>query len=202
MLDADFASVIDAAQNGDEQAFVQLFRSVQPALLRYLRTVGGALADDVAADAWVSVVRNLHRFRGDEQGWRAWVFTIARARLRDEQRRAVRRPVPVDTDALLAATEDSTDVFARVEEILSTESALALIGRLPREQAEVVLLRHVVGLDVEHTAQIVGKKPGTVRVTAHRALKRLGDLVESRASTTEATGPVAAGNASRHASDK
>lgn len=198
----EFPAALQAAQGGDEQAFVMLFRSIQPRLLRYLRTVGGALADDVAADTWVSVVRNLHKFRGDEQGWQAWVFTIARARLHDEQRRAVRRPVPVDTEAMLAAREDGTDVLGQVEEILTTEAALSLIARLPRDQAEVVLLRHVVGLDVDHTARIVGKRPGTVRVTAHRGLKRLADMVGRGSTTLPPARAVTVGNASEPSSDR
>lgn len=178
MADADFAATLAAAQTGDEQAFVVLFRSVQPLLLRYLRTVAGSAAEDVASDAWVGVVRNLHAFRGDEQGWRAWVFTIARSRLRDEQRRLGRRPVPVDTEMLLAVRPDGADVHGAVEEILTTEAALELVARLPREQAEMVLLRHVVGLDVEHTARVVGKKAGAVRVAVHRALRKLAALLE------------------------
>lgn len=202
MEGADFASALQAAQEGDEQGFVTLFRSVQPALLRYLRTVGGAVADDVAADTWVSVVRNLHKFRGDERGWQAWVFTIARARLRDEQRRAVRRAVPVDVDDQMASLPDPCDVLGEVETIMTTESALALIARLPTEQAEIVMLRHVVGLDVEHTARIVGKRPGTVRVAAHRGLKRLAALLDGRAGGLVAPDAVVAGNASKSSSDR
>jgi RNA polymerase sigma-70 factor (ECF subfamily) len=199
---ADFASALQAAQEGDEQGFVTLFRSVQPALLRYLRTVGGAMADDVAADAWVSVVRNLHKFRGDERGWQAWVFTIARARLRDEQRRAVRRAVPVDVDDQLASLPDPCDVLDEVETIMTTESALALIARLPTEQAEIVMLRHVVGLDVEHTARIVGKRPGTVRVAAHRGLKRLATMLDGRVGGLVPPGAVVVGNASKSSNDR
>ena len=202
MEGADFASALQAAQEGDEQGFVTLFRSVQPALLRYLRTVGGAVADDVAADTWVSVVRNLHKFRGDERGWHAWVFTIARARLRDEQRRAVRRAVPVDVDDQMASLPDPCDVLGEVETIMTTESALALIARLPTEQAEIVMLRHVVGLDVEHTARIVGKRPGTVRVAAHRGLKRLAALLDGRAGGLVPPDAVVAGNASKSSSDR
>jgi RNA polymerase sigma-70 factor, ECF subfamily len=54
-----------------------------------------------------------------------------------------------------------------------TEAALALIARLPREQAEIVFLRVLGGLDATEVAAIVGKKPGAVRVLQHRALKRL-----------------------------
>ena len=54
-----------------------------------------------------------------------------------------------------------------------TEAAQALIGTLPHDQAEVVLLRVVAGLDVKMVAHIVGKRPGTVRVLAHRGLRKL-----------------------------
>ena len=58
-------------------------------------------------------------------------------------------------------------------EALSTNAALALIATLPAEQAEAVLLRVVVGLDTNEAAAVLGKRPGTVRVAAHRGLRRL-----------------------------
>jgi len=92
----EFEQRLAAAQTGDEAAFVHLFRSIQPILVRYLATIGGPLAEDAAAETWVRVVRDLHRFRGDEAGWRSWVFTIGHARLRDAQRRAGREKVTAD----------------------------------------------------------------------------------------------------------
>ncbi len=181
--DDDFASVLAAAQDGDEGAFAILFRSVQPALLRYLRTLARNLydgtADDVAADTWVQVVRGLNRFRGDEYGFRGWVFTIARARLTDARRRAGRLPIPQEeaptpVDVTVPSAADTIEV------LFTTERALALIGALPRAQAEVVLLRYVVGFDVAETARILDQRPGTVRVTAHRALRRLEEHLRSK----------------------
>ena len=174
-----------AAQCGDERCFAELFRSVQPSLLRYLSTMGGPLADDVAADTWLSVVRGLDRFRGDESGWKAWVFTIARARLVDAQRRAARTPTPVDTDVVLEGWVATDDVAGTVEDMFSTEAALALIGQLPEQQAEVILLRFVGGLDVAQTARALGKRPGAVRVASHRGLRRLADLLSERRDPSE-----------------
>lgn len=178
---ADFDEVLSAARNGDEACFVKLFHATQPALLRYLRTLGGPLADDAAGDTWVSVVRGLDRFEGDEDGWRAWVFTIGHARLRDAQRRAIRTPVPTEVDASDDRLEQVQDVADEVEQIYSNEAALEVIRRLPRDQAAVILLRHVAGLDVAETARVLGKRPGTVRVTAHRALRRLSQLMAPEA---------------------
>lgn len=180
MDNQDFERWLAAAKQGDEDAFVVLFRSVQPALLRYLRSLGGPLAEDAAAETWVSVVRGLDRFSGDESGWRAWVMTIGRARLRDAQRKAARTPIPIDVAEVYAAVPDSVDVVASVEEIFSTEAALGLIGRLPPDQGEAVLLRYVAGLDVARTAEVLGKKPGAVRVATHRGLRRLATVLGSR----------------------
>jgi RNA polymerase sigma-70 factor, ECF subfamily len=185
MPGSDFERRLAAARHGDEASFTELFRSVQPSLLRYLRTMGGPLAEDVAADTWLSVVRGLDRFRGDESGWKAWVFTIARARLVDAQRRAARTPTPVDTDVVLDGCPATDDVVGTVEDMFSTEAALALIGRLPEQQAEVILLRFVGGLDVGQTARALGKRPGAVRVASHRGLKRLAELVAERGDSSE-----------------
>jgi RNA polymerase sigma-70 factor (ECF subfamily) len=188
MPGSDFERRLAAAQGGDEGSFTELFRSLQPSLLRYLSTVGGALADDVAAETWLSVVKGLSRFRGDESRWKAWVFTIARARLVDARRRAARTPTPVDTDVALDGCAATDDVAGTVEDMFSTEAALALIGQLPEQQAEVILLRFVVGLDVGQTARALGKRPGAIRIASHRGLRRLADLLSEQQESSERHG--------------
>jgi RNA polymerase sigma-70 factor (ECF subfamily) len=170
--------VLVAAQGGDEQAFAVLWRELQPAVLRYLRVAAPAAAEDLAADTWVSVIRGLGRFRGDEQDFRTWVFTVARRRAIDWHRQAARRPagsVPIE---VLAERPAPDDPAAEVLEAQSTRAALALLAELPADQAEVVALRVVGGLEVAEVARIVGKRPGAVRVLAHRGLRRLAQRLE------------------------
>ncbi|HEY2268402.1 MAG TPA: sigma factor, partial [Streptosporangiaceae bacterium] len=80
MIGEDFPAVLAAAQQGDEGAFTVLWRDGNPALLRYLKVIAPASAEDVTAETWVTVVRGLDRFRGGEDAWRAWLFTTARRR--------------------------------------------------------------------------------------------------------------------------
>ena len=61
---------------------------------------------------------------------------------------------------------------------MSTAAALALIATLPRDQAEAVLLRAVVGLDATAAGKVLGKRAGAVRVAAHRGLRTLARLLE------------------------
>ena len=78
MIGQDFDGALAAAQEGSEAAFSRLWRDGNPALLRYLRVMAPEIAEDVVADTWLQVVRGLAAFRGDEQAWRAWLFTSRR----------------------------------------------------------------------------------------------------------------------------
>ena len=67
------------------------------------------------------------------------------------------------------------DPAAGAVEGFSTRAALAVVATLPPDQAEAVVLRVVAGLDVDRVAEIMGKRPGTVRVLTHRGLRRLAE---------------------------
>jgi RNA polymerase sigma-70 factor, ECF subfamily len=79
----------------------------------------------------------------------------------------------------LAELPAPDDPVAAVLEGHSTRAALALVAELPPDQAEVVALRFLGGLEVAEVARIVGKRPGAVRVLAHRGLRRLASRVEA-----------------------
>jgi len=177
MIGPLFPDLLAAAQGGDEQAFAVLWRELQPAVLRYFRVAAGEAAEDLAADTWMSVIRGLGRFRGDERAFRAWIFTVARHRAIDWRRRAGRRPTWVAAEKL-AEWPAPNDPVLQVLEGQSTRAALALVAELPPDQAEVVALRVLGGLEVAEVARIVGKRPGTVRVLAHQGLRRLARRVE------------------------
>ena len=61
-----FAPSLRAAQAGDERAFARLWRDANPLMVRYLRVIGVDDPYDSACEGWVSVVRGLRGFDGDE----------------------------------------------------------------------------------------------------------------------------------------
>jgi RNA polymerase sigma-70 factor (ECF subfamily) len=162
-----------AAQAGSEQAFSEVYRTVQPGLLRYLYVLVGRDAEDLASETWMHVCRDLATFTGDGDGFRGWVTTIGRHRALDHLRSKGRRPSdPLPWESLLGVPGlDDTEIQA--EESISTVAALALISQLPRDQAEAVLLRSVIGMDAKTAALVLGKSPGAVRTSAYRGLKNL-----------------------------
>jgi RNA polymerase sigma-70 factor, ECF subfamily len=183
VIGESFGDVLAAAQEGSEAAFARLWRDANPALLRYLRVVAANAADDVAADTWVQVVRGLAGFRGDEAAWRAWLFTTARRRAIDMARRGARRPQAPLEDLPLSRHPVAPDPADVAMEHISTQTAIALLSRLPPLQAEVILLRVVAGLDTASVATLMGRSPGAVRVAAHRGLRQLAQILAAEGVT-------------------
>ena len=58
-----------------------------------------------------------------------------------------------------------------------------LVAQLAPLQAEVILLRVIAGLDVDSVARLVGRRPGAVRVAAHRGLRRLAEILAKQSVT-------------------
>lgn len=177
--DGDLGAAVEAARAGDESAFRAVYTQVHPGLLRYMRVLVGDDAEDVTSEAWLQVVRDLHKFRGDGVDFRAWTATIARHRALDHIRYARRRPAyPTPTEEL-PEPPNAPDAADLALHTLSTAEAVALIAALPIDQAEAVMLRAVLGLDAPAAAQVLGKRPGAVRMAAHRGLHRLAERLHA-----------------------
>jgi RNA polymerase sigma-70 factor, ECF subfamily len=185
----DLSAAVLAAQDGEEEAFRLLYRTLHPGLIRYLWAHAGDAAEDLAAETWLRVARDLGRFRGEEAGFRGWVTTIARHRVLDYLRHQGRQP-PADAPVeLLVHIPAAEDTEGAVLEALGTADALEMIAGLPDTQAEAVLLTVVMELDAKTAGKVMGKRAGAVRVAAHRGLRRLAEqLGGADADGTDADG--------------
>ena len=190
----DFAAVLQAAQLGEAWAFSALYRDLNARVLRYFASRAPSVAEDLAAETWLGAARGLSTFDGGEQAFRAWLFTIAHRQLvqhwRDTARRLPSGPVgEVDEDRLQTPGVDVPGVDVRgvdmsgvdgqgveaqvVDSLMAQQAAQAIAASLTPDQAEVVLLRVLGGLDVDEVARILGKRSGTVRALQHKALRKL-----------------------------
>ena len=169
-----FDDIVESARQGAPWALGSLYRRFQPGLLRLLAVIAPHAAEDIASDVWLEVAGALPRFTGDERAFRAWLATTARRRVIDAHRRAERRPARSAALETLDArpgherTEDDTLDY------LTSASAIArVVSVLSPQQADVILMRVVGGLEVDEVARALGKQPGAVRSLQHRALRRL-----------------------------
>lgn len=178
--DSELTAAVQAAQEGDEVAFNRVFRAVHPRLLGYVRTmVAERDVEDVTAEAWLHISRDICRFSGDADRFRGWTTRIARNRALDHLRAMSRRPqeAHVEDKTLAELLPGGTDTAEEAIAALGTSQAFSILSRLPQEQAGAVVLRTVLGLDARRAAVLLGSRPGAVRTANHRGLRRLAKLV-------------------------
>lgn len=164
----------ESAQAGAEWAFSCLYREINPRLLRYFGSRVPGEAEDLAVETWLGAARRIGDFRGGQQQFHAWIFTIAHGRLVQYWRDLKRTPPVAPDESGLSEHPASDDVEAGVLDSLSgLEASREIVRELSFDQAEVILLRVLGGLGVAEVADILGKRPATVRVLQHKALRRL-----------------------------
>jgi RNA polymerase sigma-70 factor (ECF subfamily) len=162
------------AVTGDRAAIERLLGTIRPLIVRYCRARVGSFssADDVAQDVCLAVLTSLPSYRDQGRPFLAFVYGIAAHKVADSFRSFSRNraeavpelPESMDT----AAGPEQRAMQGELSEQMAT-----LLRVLPEKQREIVVLRVMVGLSAEETAEAVGSTPGAVRVAQHRALSRL-----------------------------
>ncbi|MBV9163707.1 MAG: sigma-70 family RNA polymerase sigma factor [Pseudonocardiales bacterium] len=180
----DLDVLVRAAVNGERDAIEGVLRRIRPLVVRYCRVRVGAQektlisADDVAQEVCLAVLTALPSYRDQGRPFLAFVYGIAAHKVSDARRSSARNraePVPEVPDS-----QNLTDgPEAQVMRVEMAGRMAKLLDILPGRQREILLLRVVVGLSAEETAEAVGSTPGAVRVAQHRALNRLRGVLTS-----------------------
>lgn len=151
----------------------EVYRRLAPAVLGYLRAQRAVEPEDLLGEVFLQIARDLHRFSGDDDALRRWVFTVAHHRLIDDRRRRARRPQLADAEVPDLVAPDWPDQ--------PDPELLAALDRLTPDQREVVLLRFVGDLPLEAVAKATKRNVGAVKALQHRALEQLGRILRASA---------------------
>ena len=191
----DEAELLARLRAGDENAFAVLVDRHHAAMVRLARTHvrSRAVAEEVAQDAWLGVLRGLNGFEG-RSSLRTWLYRIVVNRAISAGLHE-RKHVPVEVSQF----EDNNGRFAQdghwatppvhwsdevLERITAPQVAARirqLIDQLPLAQREVVTLRDVEGLSSDEVCGVLGITEGNQRVLLHRARTRIRTLLEQEA---------------------
>ncbi len=170
MIGVEFEEVLRGAQSGDSRALARLYSDAVPRVLGYFRAQRVVDAEDVTAEVFVSMVRNIESFSGDEDDFRGWLFTIAQRRLIDDRRRRGRRPEDSLPDEDLAKSLEAVSPAERdAMERLRAGGIIDVIDSLTPDQRSVLYLRAVADLTVPEIARILDKPESAVKALLRRA---------------------------------
>ena len=177
-----FDDVLTAAKANAPWGFERIFAELAPAVAGYLRLRGAPDPDGTTNEVMLGVFRGLPRFEGNAAAFRSWVFTIAHHRLVDERRRANAR---VETTEWVEGRHEYTGGDVELEAIAGLDDAWIreLLEPLTEEQRDVILLRVLADLSVDDVAEILGKRPGAVKMLQRRGLAALRRLLEHQGVT-------------------
>jgi RNA polymerase sigma-70 factor (ECF subfamily) len=153
--------LLSAVINGSDEAFIEIWKIYSPKTLQYLKRFSKD-AEDLSSEVWIKIASSIKSFSGNGSALQAWIFTIARNCAIDHNRKETRK---------------GTYVELREEDWIGTESSYlditGLLDRLPQAQAEIILLRVLMGFSVEEVSQITGRTESSVKVLSHRGLNKL-----------------------------
>lgn len=166
---------IGAARHGNQDAWAEIYQELVGPVTGYLLRAGVKEADDVAAEVFLQVARDIHSFEGGHDSFRSWVFVIAHRRMIDWRRAAARRPSMSPTGV---ADQPGGDVEQEALEALEFTSLPVILDQLTDDQREVLALRVVADMSVEETARIMGRRVGAVKSLQHRALVALKRFID------------------------
>jgi RNA polymerase sigma-70 factor (ECF subfamily) len=180
--DAELNRLAELASGGDQKALEVLLGRIRPMVVQYCRariglgTLGTQSAEDIAQDTLLTVIGELKRWRPEKRVL-AFVYGIASNKVVDAYRAAGRdRSVPTET------VPDEPDRNRGPEQAALRGGVAAelreLLDQLPTQHREILVLRVALLMTSEEVAVATGTTPGAVRVTQHRALAKLRELVE------------------------
>jgi RNA polymerase sigma-70 factor (ECF subfamily) len=159
--DGLLASAISRAKQGDANALHFLY-------VRYADDVYGFVnsivrdhheAEDITQNLFAKLMRIIGKYEQREVPFSAWILRVARNAALDHMR--ARRQIPFEE----VRTSDEGHDQVGFERFQSLRTAL---DRLPEDQREVLILRHIAGLTPPEIADVLGKTESSIHGLHHR----------------------------------
>jgi RNA polymerase sigma-70 factor, ECF subfamily len=175
----DLSYWMERYQQADQNAPGVLIGAVSPGLLRFFRSQGAssAYAEDLVQETWLRIHRVRHTYRPGAP-LLPWVYAIARRVRVDHYRRSARitwHELPLRGFPEPVAVRKSAESLPDFDTLVAT---------LPAAQREVLIMLKATGMSIEDVARATSSTVGAVKQKAHRAYRKLRDLLTSESEST------------------
>ena len=179
---ASWADILAAASRREDWACRALYDAHSASVTAFVRSRASEDVDDIVNEIFLGAFTGLPRFEGDEAGFKAWLFRIARNKINDHHRRRHRRVQQTPLGSTDSERQPSGD-GGEFELGESSDEVTRILQVLTDDQREVILLRVIADLSIEQVAEIMDKPAGAIKALQHRAIEALGRHLGSARST-------------------
>lgn len=170
--DQHVRTLVRRAQEGDDEAFAELYAHFFPSIYRYSAfRLPAALAEDVTADVFVKAWEKLHTYKAHKDvPFAAWLFRIARHTVIDVYRKDRAFDEVPET---LADTDEYNRAEHRTEQKELLRTVRRALDQLPGRYREILMLSYMGDLSHSEIARVLRLTEGAVRILKLRALRKL-----------------------------
>jgi len=168
------AILIQRAQNGESKAVGELYTQHHQQIFRYIWSKVGDpnLAEDLTGEVFMRMVSRISTYRPTGIPFQAWLYRIARNIVIDHIRKtSSKQTVPLENTQMVQDTRANPSSL--VENKITVEKLQEALKRIDHDQAEVIRLRFLVGLQVNEVAERLQKTVASVKALQHRGLAAL-----------------------------
>jgi len=176
---SDDSDLIKIAQEGDTDAFGELYQRYAKIVFRFIyANLNDRLdAEDLTEEVFLRAWRSLSKYRQKGVPFLAYLFKIARNVLIDFYRRAGRTGGQMSIEEK-QITDFNPDPGETAILNIEHQEVRNTLTQLREDYRTVLVLRFLSGLSPTETGQVMGRTPGAVRILQHRALSALRSLLE------------------------
>jgi RNA polymerase sigma-70 factor (ECF subfamily) len=159
-----------ALKQGDRSALHYLYVRYADDVCGFVRSIvrDEHEAEDITHNVFAKLITAIHRYEPREVPFAAWILRVSRNAALDHLR--ARRQIPFEE---VRTTDEGHEQvgFDR------SQSLREAFHRLPQDQREVLVLRHIAGLSPSEIARRIGKTESSVHGLHHRGRGALQDAL-------------------------
>lgn len=172
------SDLIRRAREGDEEALGSIYREHFDGVYKYAYWNTGSReeAEDISEETFYRVLKHIGSYDEGKASLRSWVMRIAHNLVVDHHRHRARHP-QAELDETLAA---SVDVGSEVEAEERRAALLKAMQGLTLEQRQVLQMKYFLQMSNAEVARALGKREGAINALQHRALRKMGGLLEKQ----------------------
>jgi RNA polymerase sigma factor (sigma-70 family) len=175
-IDRRVTGLMQAAQAGDADAYVQLLKEITPRIRQMVRQRRRFLGVEDPEDLVQDILLSLHAVRATydpQRPFMPWLDAIVRNRLADVARRDARRIAHEVTVDDLAVTFSDERANPPSEAVGDPDAMRRAIQTLPPGQRNAIEMLKLRGMSLKEAAAASGASIGALKVATHRAMATL-----------------------------
>ena len=171
------ACLVKVAQDQDRKAFSYLYEHFSPKLKGFFmqRGVTSSVAEELIQDTFITIWQKAHYYSAEKSFASTWIFTIARNKKLDSDRKNMRH---IDYVNNLDDDESKLSLDDPFEYTASSELQ-DLISQLPEPQPQIMLRIYFEGKSHQAAADELNLTIGTIKGQIRSAITRLKHLTRS-----------------------